>query len=325
MLAALSATWTGGSANLVAVKQIDRSVRQSAAAGAARGCAVLFAVGAVAVVERVVRAALQSLDARRVAAVSGAHCADDGAGRSGRHSACGSESRWSSALGAQRLGDVVAGLDDADHDILDGADRDRRRFDHCAHAARASSRARRRWRAHCWRCSSRCWHRKATSAGMASAPLFILCGLLALAIHIVAARTCGAHVPLRPSAVRHLVAGADRRRRLRARARRDLHADPRAHRRAARHARPDPRHRHRPVHGERTVGTGTMKRLLPSLHVASSVARSVRLGAARAADSCTRSHRRDRRASRSGILDPARRELARRARSPLRSTRRTRS
>ena len=64
MLAALSATWTGGSANLRCREADDRPVRQSVAAGAARRCAVLLAVGAVAVVERLVRAALQSLDAR---------------------------------------------------------------------------------------------------------------------------------------------------------------------------------------------------------------------------------------------------------------------
>ena len=45
MLAALSATWTGGSANLVAVKQIDRPAREPVAAGAARGCACVTRCG----------------------------------------------------------------------------------------------------------------------------------------------------------------------------------------------------------------------------------------------------------------------------------------
>ena len=80
--------------------------------------------------------------------------------------------------------------------------------------------------------------------------------LLALAAPHRAARAGGARVPFRSSAVRHFVAGADRRRRVRAGAGRDLFADPGADRGAARHARVDPGHGHGPVHGERAVGAG---------------------------------------------------------------------
>ena len=70
-------------------------------------------------------------------------------------------------------------------------------------------------------------------SGMAAAPLFVLCGLLALVIHIALLALAARTFRFDLSAVRHLLAGADRRRRLGARARRDVLADPGADRGAA--------------------------------------------------------------------------------------------
>ena len=64
MLAALSATWTGGSANLVAVKQSIGLSESSAAARIARRCTGVFALGRGVVRRRDARAGGQSLDAR---------------------------------------------------------------------------------------------------------------------------------------------------------------------------------------------------------------------------------------------------------------------
>ena len=65
MLAALSATWTGGSANLVAVKQVDRPVRRICCrrcCSPTRSCYSLWVL--LLLSSGCVRAALQSLDAR---------------------------------------------------------------------------------------------------------------------------------------------------------------------------------------------------------------------------------------------------------------------
>ena len=140
------------------------------------------------------------------------------------------------------------------HDVLDGADRDGRRPDRRAHAARANSRARRRSPARCWRCWSRCWHRRAISRAWRRRRCSSVRASARCCMHIALLALAARAVPFRPVPVRHLLAGADRRRRDGAGAGRDLFAGAGAGRRAARDARADPRHRHRPVHGERAVG-----------------------------------------------------------------------
>ena len=70
MLAALSATWTGGSANLIAVKQVIGLSDSSLPRSAARRCTVLFHLGGDPVFRRGRCARFQPLDSCRIAADS---------------------------------------------------------------------------------------------------------------------------------------------------------------------------------------------------------------------------------------------------------------
>ena len=207
MLAALSATWTGGSANLVAVKQVDRPLGQarcrqccSRMRSAIRcGCCVLFSTGAFAPrFNRWTRA-----DSRPYPELSNRRRTPADAWRHSlvaRHRA-GRRTRRCAPR------DIVAGLDDADDDIVDGADRDARRLDRCAHAARENSGPGPLASA-LLAILVAVLGSQSNFAGMAAAPLFILCGLLALVIHIVLLALAARTFRFDLSAVRHLVAGA---------------------------------------------------------------------------------------------------------------------
>ena len=113
MLAALSATWTGGSANLVAVVQAT-DFGQLAAAGAAGRCAVLLAVGAGAAVDGLVpRRASIAGPAPMAGPYPELKSADDAAADPG------GTLLWLGlalfvALGVRALATVVAGKGDAD-------------------------------------------------------------------------------------------------------------------------------------------------------------------------------------------------------------------
>ena len=94
--------------------------------------------------------------------------------------------------------------------------------------------------------------------GIAAAPLYLLCGVSIIAIHAVLLVLAARAVPFRPVPVRHLVAGAHRRRRRDTCARGELRAGPGAGRRPARAAGLYPRDRLRPGDGDSAVVAGVL-------------------------------------------------------------------
>ena len=210
MLAALAATWTGGSANLVAVSHViglsESSLPSVLLADALCYSAlvlVLFSTGALAPAfnrwSRADRDRIRNSHRRlRCEPSRPATCC------------CG----WDRAARRTRRrapGRGVAGLDHAHADLLDRVDRDPRRTRRRAHPARAASRldaarertaggARRRARFAKQLPGSRHARRCSSSAASWRSP-----------IHVASARAAVEAVPVRPVPRRHRLPGADRR------------------------------------------------------------------------------------------------------------------
>ena len=228
MLAALSATWTGGSANLVAVKQIDRAARQplpsvllADALCYSVWVVVLFSISRFA-------PAFNRWTARRRARAAAAGASRAAIGHAGPGSVllwlgigvAGGQSRRRAVAALLPVGGFLT------HDRVDGADRDDRRP--------GASRARRSAAfpvpaplasAHAGAAWSRCWRRRATSQGLGDrAAVRRRAASRCCCVHVALLAAGGAPVPFRPAPVRHLLAGADRRRGDRAGAGRDVFA-----------------------------------------------------------------------------------------------------
>ena len=254
MLAALSATWTGGSANLVAVKQsiglpdnLLPSVLLADALCYSVWVVVLFSAARFAPAfnrwtrRRHTPAPLPDVEPHAVGAASP-----------------GSVLLW---LGAALLvGNAstavaahAAGQRLAHRHRVDGADRDDRRPGRWRARPLARSPVPAPLASAMLACLVAVLASQSNFAGLATAPLFVAVGFCVLLLHVALLAAARAPVPLRPVPVRDLLAGADRRRGDRAGACRHLFARAGAGGGAAGDAGPGAGHGHRPVDGRAAV------------------------------------------------------------------------